>query len=367
MKVGILGCGQLARMLSLAAKPLGIDTICLVAEPTSTENHMTPVFAGSYDNPEDLERFANEIDIITYEFENIPHAVAERLQQISRLHPNANALFQTQDRLHEKTLFQSLDINTPKFKAIESENELREAIAELGLPALVKTRRFGYDGKGQYLIKSEQDIKIAWQTLAPAKLIVEEFINFEYEVSIIAVRNNKQDIRFYPLAQNKHQNGILYLTEVISNKPELQTQAEQIATKILTTLDYVGVLAIELFVTPSGLTANEMAPRVHNSGHWTIDGAITSQFENHIRAICGLPLGVTDAIGHCAMLNCIGTMPPLTDILALDNCHYHDYQKQPRENRKLGHVNLVATNAESYQDKLQQLMKIIQFNTCYQD
>lgn len=341
MKLGILGGGQLARMLALAAYPLGIQTLCLDPSPEACAHQVAPVITAAWNDEAALQKLLTAADVITYETENIPLACANFVAKTHALLPSADILQIAQDRWHEKTFFQSLQIPTPRFAKINSEAELHAAAQQLGLPAVLKTTRMGYDGKGQQVLKNPADIGPAWTHLKNSTLILEAFIDFECEASLISVRNRQGEIRFYPLVHNYHTQGILRWSEAPFNRDQLQTQAEQYARRILDTLNYVGVLTIEFFYDGRQLIANEMAPRVHNSGHWTIEGAHTSQFENHLRAIFDLPLGSTTATGFAFMLNGIGHLPSISSCLTIPGVHFHTYGKTPRPNRKLGHVTLV--------------------------
>jgi 5-(carboxyamino)imidazole ribonucleotide synthase len=293
------------------------------------------------------------------------------------VYPPPAALEAAQDRLVEKTFFQKLDIATPPFLAVDSQAELDAAIAQIGLPAMLKTRRLGYDGKGQITLHDLEDCEKAWATLGSAPLILEGWVAFERELSILAARSKNGETAFFPLVENHHRDGILRLSLAPAPgiTPALQSAAELIASRALAALDYVGVLAIELFQVPgdggenyphppspiSHLLVNEMAPRVHNSGHWTIEGAETSQFEQHLRALLGLPLGATTVRGYSAMVNLIGTLPDPAAVLAIPGAHLHLYGKQPRAGRKVGHVTLLAETEDLLRSRLEQLQRIVLF------
>lgn len=344
MKVGILGGGQLARMLALAGYPLGIHTLCVEPQTGTSASFVTPVIQSDYDDQKQLKKFAEQVDVITFESENIPVATAEFVSQFRPTYPSAQTLAICQDRLNEKNLFQQFCIPAPKFAAINSLADLEKACLAIGLPAVLKTRRFGYDGKGQYLLKTANDLTAAWQKLNEQNLILEEFISFTREVSLLSVRNPAGEIKFYPLVENFHRDGILRLSQAPYENPSLQQLAQEHAKKILELFNYVGVLTIEFFQVGDHLLANEMAPRVHNSGHWTIEGADTSQFENHLRAICNLPLGSTTARGYSAMINGIGTEPDINEILKIPGAHFHTYEKAAKPGRKIGHITLTTNN-----------------------
>lgn len=359
MKLGILGGGQLARMLALAAYPLGIQILCLDPSPEACASQVAPVITADWSDETALQKLLNAADVITYETENIPLACTNFLAKTHTLLPSADILRIAQDRLQEKTFFQSLQIPTPQFAKINSIDQLHTAMEHLGFPAVLKTTRMGYDGKGQQVLKTPADITPAWSSLKNSTLILEKFIDFEYEVSLIAVRNRQGEIRFYPLVRNQHQQGILRWSEAPFNHAKLQAQAEQHAQRILETLNYIGVLTIEFFYDGQQLIANEMAPRVHNSGHWTIEGAQTSQFENHLRAIFNLPLGSTAVTGFAFMLNGIGCLPPISSCLKIPGVHFHTYGKAPRPNRKLGHITLVDADEPSFNQNKKTILSYI--------
>lgn len=357
MKIGILGGGQLGRMLALAGYPLGLRFRALDPSPDAPAGDLAALVVADYSNQEALEKFAADVDVMTYEFENVPVESVRFLRL--PIYPPAKALEVSQDRLTEKSFFQSLGIPTPPFASVDSEEDLEIAVEQIGLPAVLKTRRMGYDGKGQFVIRERSEVARVWES-SPS-LILEGFIAFERELSILAVRGRSGATALYPLTENHHRDGILRLS--LAPAPglsaELQAQAERYATKILEALNYVGVLAIELFQRQGELLANEMAPRVHNSGHWTIEGAVTSQFENHLRAILGWPLGSTDPLGHCAMLNLIGETPKIEEVLQIPGAHLHLYGKAPRPGRKLGHITLCEPTKEALEAKLAQLQSSI--------
>ncbi len=316
--VACIGGGQLGRMLGLAGLSFGLEFRFLDPAPDACAGAVGELVVGGYGDPEALDRLAAGADVVTYEFENVPVAAAARVSAV----PGIAALERGQDRLHEKELFRSLGIPTARFGTLE----------DTGLPALVKTRRLGYDGKGQRLV--EVDGPLGDGELA------EELLRFDRELSIVGVRGADGETRFWPVGENVHRDGILRVTRAPAVDAP-QAEAERICTALLDALGYVGVLAVELFEVEGRLRANEFAPRVHNTGHWTIDGAVTSQFENHLRAILGLPLGPTDARASSVMLNLIGDAPPLVELAALPGARLHLYGKEPRPGRKVGHVTLV--------------------------
>lgn len=348
-------------MLALAGVPLGFRFRFLEPSPDCPAAAVGEVVVGDYDDPEYLAAFAEGLSAVTYEFENVPEGAVKVLGAVLPVHPHPRALGVAQDRLHEKEAFGRLGIRTPVFEAVDSLRELEAAAPRVGLPGVLKTRRFGYDGKGQRIVHEADQLAEAWAALGPSPLLLEEKISFRRELSIVSVRSREGETTHYPLVENLHRDGILRLTRAPASdvSPALQREAEEIATALLEDLEYVGVGAIELFETERGLLANELAPRVHNSGHWTQDGARTSQFENHIRAVAGLPIGDTGAKGHTAMLNLIGTMPERVDMLGLPGCHLHLYGKTPRPGRKLGHVNVVGDSVDEVNARLALLQRVV--------
>ncbi len=378
-RIGIIGGGQLGRMIALAAYPFGARVTFLDPAPDAPMSHLAKQICGAYDDERALEQLARESDVVTYEFENVPVASAQFLSQFTKIFPPTDALRVSQDRFVEKTFFNSLEIPTPKFARVDSFIDLKNAIAEIGLPAVLKTRRLGYDGKGQFLIRSRDEIERVWSELRNDSLILEQFVNFTREVSILAVRGQDGKCVFYPLVENFHRDGILRLslaparfrpnaglgapTEIsamngIATPPRNDKRAQEYAQRVLDTLNYVGVLAIEFFQVGDELLANEMAPRVHNSGHWTIEGAVTSQFENHARAILGMSLGSTETRGYSAMVNFIGELPDIDALLKIPDAHIHLYDKAARAGRKLGHVTIVASGEKTRDEKLAQVQEI---------
>lgn len=360
-RIGVLGAGQLGRMLALAGYPLGLEFRFLDPAPDSPSRHVGEFINAPYDDEAALARFVDGIDLVTFEFENVPARVLAYLEDHIPTAPGREALATGQDRLAEKTLFRELGIETSPFATVDSRADLEEAATRIGLPAILKTRRLGYDGKGQFVIRSGEALDEAWKALGGVPLILEGFVDFDRELSIIAARGRDGETVFYPLTENHHEGGILRLSRAPAPRldPVLQATAEEYAQRVLDRLGYVGVLAIELFQRGDDLLANELAPRVHNSGHWTIEGAETSQFENHLRAICGLPLGKTTPRGHSAMLNIIGTTPTPAAVLATPNAHLHLYGKAPRPGRKLGHITVRADSKKALERSLQRLKKEI--------
>ncbi|MDB4947149.1 MAG: Phosphoribosylaminoimidazole carboxylase ATPase subunit [Labilithrix sp.] len=361
MSIGILGGGQLGRMIALAGYTLGQRFVFLDPGAESSAGHVGNLRVGAYDDEERLTELARKSSLITYEFENVPVASARFLDEIATVYPPPRALEVSQDRLDEKSFFASLGIPVAGFAAVSSRAELDAAAARLGLPAVLKTRRFGYDGKGQWVLRSSADLAPAWEALGAAQLVLEAFVPFERELSILSVRSTTGETRFWPLVENVHRDGILRLSlpESAACTPALQARAESYAAKVLAELQYVGVLAIELFLVDGELVVNEMAPRVHNSGHWTIEGSETSQFENHVRAMLGMPLGSTRLVGRSAMINAIGKLPPRDEVLAVEGAHLHAYCKDGAPGRKVGHVTLRAPTDAELQTKLAALLPIV--------
>ena len=347
MLVAIIGGGQLGQMLALAGIPLGHRFRALDPAPDAPAGRVCELIVGAYDDPEALSRLADGADVVTYEFENVPVGAVRSLAGRVPVLPSASSLAASQDRLAEKEVFARVGLGVPAFAVVDSAGDLREALAHTGLPAVVKTRRLGYDGKGQSVIRAPHDVEPAWRALGGAPAIAEAFVDLRRELSIVAVRDAHGACVFYPLAENVHRDGILRVTRAPADvEPDVEAEIRGYARGIAEHLDHVGALAIELFDTGEGLLANEMAPRVHNSGHWTIEGSETSQFENHVRAITGMPLGPTDPIGSTAMVNLIGDVPDPALLAAVGGTHLHLYGKEPRPGRKLGHVTVRSDSAE---------------------
>ena len=357
MTIGILGGGQLGYMLALAGYPLGLRFRFLDPSPEAPVGRIAQRVTAEYNDQAALGKFCNGLELVTYEFENVPIEAARFLAERVPVYPPPGALEAAQDRVAEKTLFRHLGIGTTDFLPIAKPAEFEAAVKELGLPAVLKTSRMGYDGKGQWILRTAEDVATVKAELPSVALILERFVPFRRELSVLAVRSRNGETAFYPLVENHHRGGILRLS--LAPAPGLeqtvQRAAEDIARRVLEALNYVGVLAIEFFEHEGRLLANEMAPRVHNSGHWTIEGAVTSQFENHLRAVLGLPLGSTSAAGHCAMLNLIGDLPEPPEVLAVPDAHLHFYGKAPRPGRKLGHVTLRAASPERLALRLSEL------------
>jgi 5-(carboxyamino)imidazole ribonucleotide synthase len=358
--IGVLGAGQLGRMLALSGYPLGQQFLFLDREPGTPAHQVGPSLFGDFTDPKLLDKMARHCEVVTVDWENVPASALQRLSTRTRIAPPVLALATAQDRLLEKILFTKLGIPTNSCMAVDSLADLRQAAASIGLPGVLKTRRMGYDGKGQFVLRRAADIEPAWQALGTDALLYEEFIPFDYEVSAIGVRGMRGEMAMYPLNRNQHRDGILRLTRAPWKSVRLEAAARRHMYRVLRHFDYCGVLAIEFFVRMGQLVANEIAPRVHNSGHWTIEGAVTSQFENHVRAITGLPLGDTRATGHCAMINLIGTMPAPGTLLRERGLHLHDYGKSPRPGRKLGHLTIVESTAAGADRRAARLLRRIE-------
>jgi 5-(carboxyamino)imidazole ribonucleotide synthase len=362
MNIGVLGGGQLARMLAQAGSPLGMELTFLDPSAHASASSLAHQLKGDYQDGRLLEEMLQTTQLITYEFENVPSESLALLHGKATIYPPPQALANGQDRLAENRLFQRLDIAVPDFRPVDDLDGLSQAIEQIGTPGILKCRREGYDGKGQAVIRHPAEAMAAWDGIQQVPAIYEQQVAFEREVSIIAVRSQTGETRTYPLTENIHRHGILRQSVACQADP-MQQMAESFINRLLSALDYVGVLALELFQQNGQLLANEFAPRVHNSGHWTIEGAETSQFENHLRAIAGLPLGSTRLLCPCAMLNCIGKLPPLKEVMAIDGAHLHDYRKHERPGRKVGHIGLRAQNAADLQQALQRLNTVMETPT----
>lgn len=356
-KIGVLGAGQLGRMLAIAGYPLGqkFGFYGLSKdEPSALLGHMFQQ-SDEADSVEALTRFA---DVVTYESENTSVEQVREIAKQTPVYPGEKSLYVSQHRGREKGMFDQLDIACAPYQLVDSLENLKLAVEEIGLPAVLKTTTEGYDGKGQFVIKEASQVEQAWNEIGNRELILEGFVEFSRELSIIAVRNADNEHVYYPLVQNVHQDGILRYTIAPAQQisESVQQQAETYMQKLLDELDHVGVLTLELFETLDGLVANEMAPRVHNSGHWTIEGAHTSQFENHVRAITGLPLGDTSPRQPlAAMVNIIGETGPVEQVLKMPNAYLHLYDKAERAGRKLGHINILAETQQTLFEDLNAL------------
>jgi len=355
--IGILGGGQLGYMLALAGYPLGLRFRFLDPSPEAPVGRIAPRVTAEYTDRVALEKFGHGLELVTYEFENVPVDAARYLAKHVPVFPPPAALETAQDRLREKELFQRLNIPTTEFAPVLKRDGLDSAVKSIGLPAVLKTCRMGYDGKGQRILRTPEDVARAKRELPNVALVLERFVSFRRELSILAVRGRSGETAFYPLVENHHRDGILRLSLAPAPHlaPSVQRAAEDAARRIFEALQYAGVLAIEFFECDGRLLANEIAPRVHNSGHWTIDAAVTSQFENHLRAVIGLPLGSTASVGYAAMINLIGEVPEPGEVLAVPDAHLHLYGKTSRAGRKLGHVTVRALSAEHLAARVSEL------------
>ncbi|HSM12044.1 MAG TPA: 5-(carboxyamino)imidazole ribonucleotide synthase [Lysobacter sp.] len=358
--VGILGGGQLARMLALSGAPLGLRFLVMDAADDACAGQFAPMVVGDFRDAGALAEFASRVEVATFDFENVPAESAQWLIERVPVFPIPRALATAQDRLAEKTLFGELGIPVPDFAAVDSREALDQAIGRVGVPCILKTRRLGYDGKGQFRLRGAGDADAAWDALggqaATVGLILEAFVPFERELSVVAVRGRDGEFRTWPLTENWHVDGVLSASLAPARVDrQMADTAFDYARRLGESLDYVGVFALELFARDGQLLANELAPRVHNSGHWTLEGAETSQFQNHLRAVLGLPLGATDAIGHACMLNWIGHMPDAGCVLREPGGHWHDYGKSPRAGRKVGHATLRSDSPEALAQALQRV------------
>ncbi len=346
MRIGIIGAGQLGQMLGAAAREL--EHSCLFLDPAANPPAAAvgTVYCADFDDRRALRALADRVDVLSYEFENVPVDSLAELTPLRPVYPPPAALRLAQDRLSEKQLFSRLEIPLPAYRTIDSRADLLAAVAELGVPLIVKTRRFGYDGKGQFLLQSVADTDRAWGALRGQALIAEAWVPFDRELSVIGARAIDGSTCTWPITENRHADGILRTSIAPVDAPELAALATTYVQRLLTTLDYVGVLALELFVTGNTLLANEFAPRVHNSGHWTIEGSATSQFTNHVRAITGDTLGTADCPEFVGMVNLIGAIPDAVRNFNDAHATLHDYGKAPRPGRKLGHVTVRAARSE---------------------
>ncbi|HET9728976.1 MAG TPA: 5-(carboxyamino)imidazole ribonucleotide synthase [Acidimicrobiia bacterium] len=360
-KVAVLGGGQLGRMLALGGIPLGCSFSFLDPSPDATAAAVGDLMVGELADVDAARRAAKGADVVTYEWEGVPATTAVALQELAPVHPTPAALDIAQDRLIEKQTLNNLGVATAPFRAVDSRPELDAAADALGLPAVLKTRRGGYDGKGQAVLREHADFDAAWAALCGIPLILEGFVAFDRELSIIAVRAHDGELRAWPVVENVHRDGILRVTTAPAPGFDDALQARAVAAiePLLTSLDYVGVCCVELFQLGGELLANEIAPRVHNSGHWTIEGAQTSQFENHVRAVTGMPLGDTSARFPCVMVNCIGALPDRDAVLSIPGTHFHDYGKAPRPGRKVGHVTITAADERALDDCVAHVVRLV--------
>jgi len=351
----------LGRMLALAGYPLGIHCVFLDRSATSPAAQVAPILIGELEDAGQLAALAACSDVVTFDWENISGKALEPLEKLTRVRPPRAALEVSQDRLSEKALFSKLRIPVAAHAAVDSKEQLAAIARKIGLPGVLKTRRLGYDGKGQFVLRDGGAIDAAWAAIGGTGLIYEKFQEFSREVSIVGVRSAAGQIAFYPLSANWHGGGILHYSIAPFANSALERTAQNYLRRVMNALAYVGVLTIEFFVVKGRLIANEMAPRVHNSGHWTIEGCVTSQFENHLRAICDLPLGSTRALGHTAMINFLGKMPDRARLLGLDGLAFHDYGKEPRPGRKLGHCTILKKRPTERNSALADALKLIKW------
>jgi 5-(carboxyamino)imidazole ribonucleotide synthase len=358
VRVGIVGAGQLGRMLALAGYPLGIECVLLDADLDSPGGQVARMQQGALDDAAAIEALATDVDVVTVEIENVPAAALDAAARHAPVYPRPAAIEATQDRLAEKQLFRDLGIPTADFVPVERSDDLGSALRELGLPLVLKARRLGYDGRGQRIVHRPEELLPAWTELGAPPAIAEAWVGFDRELSLVAVQGARGERAYYPLAENVHRDGILHTSVAPFEDRALQRMAEGWLDALFDRLEYRGVLTVELFHANGVLLANEMAPRVHNSGHWTIEGAVTSQFENHLRAVLGWPLGETAARGHAAMVNLLGSMPPVEQLLGVRGAKVHVYGKAPRPARKIGHCTLVDADRGRLLQRLEVLKSV---------
>jgi 5-(carboxyamino)imidazole ribonucleotide synthase len=361
-QIGIVGGGQLGRMMALAGYPLNIRCLFLDRNDTTPGAQVAPSLVGDLEDPKLLAELAARSEVVTFDWENIAGAALEPLEKITKVRPPRAALEVSQDRIAEKALFTRLKIPVAAHAAVDDKAALLAAIERHGLPGILKTRRLGYDGKGQYVIENSQAIDAAWDAIGASGLIYEKFQKFSREVSIVGARSATGNTVFYPLSANTHIGGVLRYSVAPFVSPRLEKAARAYLRRVMTALDYIGVLTLEFFVVEGRLVANEMAPRVHNSGHWTIEGCVTSQFENHLRAICDMPLGDTRPLGAAAMINFLGTMPDRDQLLEVEGLAFHDYGKEPRPGRKLGHCTILRKRAGDRNSALKDALRCVKWS-----
>ena len=349
-------------MLALAGYPLGIRCSFLDRSAEAPGAQVAPILVGPLEDAALLAELAKANDVVTFDWENISGTALAPLEKLTSIRPPRAALEVSQDRVREKALFKRLKIPVAEHAQVDTREQLVRAAAKLGVPGVLKTRRMGYDGKGQFVVRRAQDIEPAWDRLGAEGLIYEKFQSFTREVSIVGARSAAGDIVYYPLSANTHAGGILRYSVAPYASSAIERNAKIYLKRVMSALDYVGVLAIEFFVVKGRLIANEMAPRVHNSGHWTIEGCVTSQFQNHLRAICDLPLGSTRALGHAAMINFLGELPDRKRLLEIDGLAFHDYGKQARPGRKLGHCTILKAGIADRNRALADALKLIEWS-----
>jgi 5-(carboxyamino)imidazole ribonucleotide synthase len=351
----------LGRMLALAGYPMGVRCLFLDRSADTPGAQVAPTLVGDLEDAARLAELATRCDVVTFDWENISGGALQPLEKITQVRPPRAALEVSQDRLAEKALFSKLKIPVAAHAAIDSKAQLVEATQNIGLPGVLKTRRLGYDGKGQFVLREAAHIDSAWDTIGGAGLIYEKFQAFSREVSLVGARSAAGHMVFYPLSANTHGGGILRYSVAPFASAQLERSARRYLKRVMVALEYIGVLTIEFFVVNGRLIANEMAPRVHNSGHWTIEGCVTSQFGNHLRAICDMPLGSTRALGHTAMINFLGKMPDRERLLAIEGLAFHDYGKEPRPGRKLGHCTILRRSPKDRNLALADTLKLIEW------
>jgi 5-(carboxyamino)imidazole ribonucleotide synthase len=357
-RVGIIGAGQLGRMMALAGYPLGIECRFVDTAADTPGGRVAPLETAALDDTQALQRLAARVDVVTFDIENVAVDVLSALADKIEVLPQPQIVAIAQDRLAEKQLFQSLAIPTAAFVAIDAQEDLEHAAATLSWPLVLKARRLGYDGRGQRIVSDRQQLRAAWEEIGKVPAIAEAWVRFDCELSLIAVRSASEGPLFYPLTQNEHRDGILIRSVAPYEDAHLQATAETWLRAIMTRFDYRGVFTVEFFNTADGLVANEMAPRVHNSGHWTIEGAETSQFENHLRAVLDWPLGSCVPRSFAGMVNLLGRMPDRSELLRQAGAHLHDYGKTPRPARKLGHCTMVDSNHMRLLERLQHVQRL---------
>jgi 5-(carboxyamino)imidazole ribonucleotide synthase len=348
-------------MLALAGYPLGVRCLFLDRSAQSPGAQVAPTLVGDLEDAALLAELASRSEVLTFDWENISGSVLAPLESVTKVRPPRAALEVAQDRLAEKALFTKLKIPVAAHAAVESLAELVSATRKIGLPGVLKTRRLGYDGKGQFVLRDSSHIEAAWHAVGGTGLVYEKFQGYSREVSLVGARSAAGKMVFYPLSANTHGDGILRYCVAPFTNASLEGTAQRYLKRVMNELQYIGILTIEFFVVKEKLVANEMAPRVHNSGHWTIEGCVTSQFENHLRAICDMPLGSTRALGHTAMINFLGTMPDRERLLSIEGLAFHDYGKEPRPGRKLGHCTILKARPTERNRALADALKFIQW------
>ncbi len=364
--LGVMGGGQLGRMLAMAAARLGVRTRVFDPSAEACAGDVAELVVGAYDNEGALARFCEGLDAATVEFENVPIDAVTFVQDRVPFYPNARSIAQAQDRLHEREAFRKAGLQTPRDGAVTNEQEIEVALRAMGSPAILKSRRFGYDGKGQAWIREPSDVPGAWERIGQRAALLDEAVSFQRELSLVMVRGRTGEVRHYAATENVHVDGILHTSRAPAEvDASALNNLRQSVEAMLSSLDYVGVVAVEVFDCNGQYLVNEFAPRVHNSGHWTIEGAVTSQFENHVRAVMGLPLGSTDSRGHAGMVNLIGTVGEFKQQLACEGAQFHAYGKLPRDGRKVGHVTVCAETAAFRDARLREVECLVEKGRCH--